>query len=187
VQQSITRLYASHGAQLIDESAPLAPNQPAHLRSAVQMEHIVRSLEQMAWVILRGGVFYGAGTGSTERLIAQARSGAMRLEGDGNQYMSPVHPQDMARAVVLAVESLPSRTTFNVVDDEPLPQREFFAAVRGMVNPDAVLLEADPSTAMPSRRCSNAKLRSCGFVPAFPTCRHGLAAQMTADQGWRER
>lgn len=187
VQQSVTRLYAPRGGLSIDESAPLAWDQPAHLRSAVQMEQIVRSLEQMSWVILRGGRLYGRGTRTTERLFAQARAGVMRLEGDGDHYISPVHPQDMARAVVLAVESLPGRTAYNVVDDEPLPQRRFFAAIRDLANPDAVLVETDPANPMPSRRCSNAKLRGCGFVPTYPTFRDGLAEMAAADQGWRAR
>lgn len=175
VQQSITRLYASNGASWIDEGSPLAEVQPAHLDSAVHMEQIVQALDELEWVILRGGYLYGAGTGTTERLVKQAVEGGMLLEGDGTQYISPLHPSDMAQAVSLALDVLPPRSLFNVVDDEPVPQLDFFARIRDLVNPAARLFRATGQSPVPSRRCTNGWLRAFGFTPTYPNCAKGLA------------
>lgn len=175
VQQSITRLYADHGDQWIDESEPLSTQVPEHLASAVEMESIVAAAD-LDVVVLRGGEFYGAGTGTTENLFALASAGELRLDGSGDHFMSPIHPADMAKAVVMAADGTLPPGVFNVVDDEPVRQRDFYAGICALVKAECRVVPDPGGPNPPSRRCSAARLRSFGFSASYPNYRVGLKA-----------
>ncbi|HST90429.1 MAG TPA: NAD(P)-dependent oxidoreductase [Ktedonobacterales bacterium] len=170
LQQSITFLYGDTGAALVDESAPLRPS--PRIQSAADMEELVRG-SALEWLILRGGSFYGPGTGREDDWRAQARAGTLPLPGDGSALLSLIHVADMARAVVLAVESAPARTIANVVDDQPVSYRALYgyiAVQAGTPEPPA----GGPPTA--SLACANARIKELlGWQPAYPTYRSGLA------------
>ncbi|CAM5198008.1 2-alkyl-3-oxoalkanoate reductase [Castellaniella defragrans] len=174
IQQGITRLYADHGESWITEDSPLADPQPAHLESTVTMEKLVRAASGLQRVILRGGQFYGAGTSTTERLLNAARSGTLRLDGDGRHFISLIQPEDMAQAVELALSTRGDLHVFNVVDNTPLTQKDFFMAIAALANPSCTIQGNDGAKRIPSRRCSNAKLSAIGFTPKYPSHMEGL-------------
>jgi nucleoside-diphosphate-sugar epimerase len=119
--------------------------------------------DRLAWCILRGGSFQGPGT-AQEGTIARLLEGTERVPCDGQSYISPVHPADMAEAVAAALERAPGGSTFNVVD-EPVRQGGYLdrlAAIVGAPPP-----ERDPTKPCPpSFRCSNAAAREVlGWTP----------------------
>ncbi len=153
VQQSIIMLYGDRGAELVDESAPLRP--ASYIQSAADMEEMVQQ-SPCEWSILRGGYFYGPGTGMDDELREAAREGTLQIPGDGSALISLIHVVDMARAVVLAMESAPPRSIYNVVDDQPVTYRG--------------------SPRRSSLAVSNGKIkRELGWWPAYPSFRSGLA------------
>ena len=81
VQQSITLLYGDSGGQLVSEEQPLAPY--PRIASAFEMEEAVRA-SSLDWVILRGGSFYGPGTGREDDWYRQAEEGTLTVPGDGS-------------------------------------------------------------------------------------------------------
>ena len=171
VQQSIAMLYGDTGRQIVDEWAPLhvAPV----IQSAADMEQMVRD-SALEWCILRGGLFYGAGAGLEDEWREAARAGALQLPGDGSDLISLIHPVDMARAVVLAVESAPPGAIYNVVDDEPASYANLYAYVAAQLGAPA------PQPGGPRLRasfgCSNTSIqRELGWQPAYPSYRSGLA------------
>lgn len=177
IQQGIVFLYAPRGEEWIDESAPLSPALSPHLISARDMEGLVAN-QGIPWTLLRGGSFYGPGTGSSERLLERARNGSLTLDGDGSHYLSPVHVEDMGQAFLLAIEHPPARTVLNVVDDQPVTQKELFGFLAQKTGgPPPVRGGEGPSP--PSLRCSNARIRKAlGFSPKYPSYREGYAAMM---------
>lgn len=171
VQQSIVMLYGDTGSVVVDESTPLQPR-PV-IQSAADMEEMVRQ-STLEWCILRGGMFYGAGAGLEDDWRQAARNGELVLPGDGSDRISLVHVVDMARAVVVAVESAPSGSVYNVVDDEPPTYAQLFAyvAAQAGVSPPA----AGGQRMRQSFACTNAKIRrELGWQPAYPSYRSGLA------------
>ena len=60
VQQSITFPYGDTGQRIVTEEQPFPS--PSNQSSTVDMEAMVRA-SSLEWVILRGGSFYGPGTG----------------------------------------------------------------------------------------------------------------------------
>lgn len=172
VQQSITFLYGDGGDQWLDESSEIKPT--PSIRSAAEMEAMVRACHDIAWTILRGGSFYGSGTKTTEQLLDSIRAGAAPIPSDRDPYISLIHATDMAAAVVAAVEAAPPSSVFNVVDGEPVRHG---ALIRYL----ATFLNAPPPRAgevtRPSLRVSNRRLSSTlGWRPQFLSYREGFQA-----------
>ncbi len=170
LQQSIIFTYGDYGQQLIDESAPLQP--APYLQSAADMEALVQA-SSLDWCILRGGLFYGPGTGRVEDWRSRAQEGRLRLPGEGDALLSLIHVVDMARAVVLAVEQAPAGSIYQVVDDEPVSYRALFGYIAAQLGAAAPTPGWSP---VASQGCSNARIKAAlGWVPAYPTYRSGLS------------
>lgn len=171
VQQSIAMILGGSD-EWRDEDAPVLGEHPVY-KSSVEMEKSVRESD-LDWRILRGGLFYGPGTGREEMYRAQLAKGELRLPGDGSAYLSLIHVADMAAATVAATLVHASRLTVNVVDDHPPTYAELFGflAAQGRTAP------AQPGgpPGMPSFRVGNqlAKQR-LGWRPFYADYRVGLA------------
>jgi nucleoside-diphosphate-sugar epimerase len=81
------------------------------------------------WLVSRGGLFYGPGTGFDDDWFARARDAKLRMPEDGNGYVSLVHIADMAAATVAAIGRWPSRQALIVADDQPAPWRDVLTYV----------------------------------------------------------
>lgn len=169
VQQSIVFLYGDQGDRVVDESTPIAA--ASNISSAADMEEQVRS-SSLDWCILRGGAFYGPGTGAEDRWREAAEAGRLRLPGDGG-FISLIQVADMARAVVLAAESAPARSIYNVVDDEPVRYRDLYGYIAAQIGAPAPEPGGGPARSL---ACSNAAIKAAlGWSPAYPSYRSGLA------------
>jgi nucleoside-diphosphate-sugar epimerase len=189
VQQSVAWIYGDGGDEWLDEGAPRAPRDrlPANIVSSVDMEEMVEA-SGVAAIVLRGGAFYAADSTQTRLLISRLRQGMMRIPGDGRQYASLIHIDDMAAAVVAATltEEPLAGEVFNVVDDEPVRFRdlvEFLAGRIGRQPPGGAprwllrlaIGKAVGDTLFSSLRVSNARAKErLGWAPRFPTFREGF-------------
>jgi nucleoside-diphosphate-sugar epimerase len=125
-------------------------------------------------LVLRGGLFYGPGTGFDDDWFARAKTGKLRLPGDGGQFVSLVHIADMARATVAAVERWPGSRTLIVADDRPARWSEVFSYVAEL----AGAAEPQPGgrIGFPSFRVRNARAREAlAWAPLYADFRAGLA------------
>jgi len=169
IQQSVAMLLAGPREVLADEDAPLQPS--PRLESARDMERTVRESD-LPWVILRGGAFYGRTSDRMEHLNRLAREGRLATPGDGGDYISLVHVEDMADAVVRAAESDLAAGVFNVVDDYPVTYRELYEFV-SQVNAAPAPAAGGPSL-FPNFRVSNARARRVlDWQPKFRDYRAG--------------
>jgi nucleoside-diphosphate-sugar epimerase len=176
LQQSIAMVGASDAA-IAGEDAVYRPDgdDPAAqaIRATQDMEAAVRD-SGLDWLILRGGLFYGPGTGFDDDWLARAAAGKLRLSGDGSGYVSLVHIADMAAATLAAVRVWPSRCALIVCDDRPIPWRDLFAHIAA----SAGAPEPAPGgrAGFPSFRMSNAKAKQVlGWSPFYADFRTGLA------------
>lgn len=176
IQQSIAMVNGA-GAEWGDEDTalPVAGTDVASaaiVAARAMEEAVVRS--PLDWLVLRGGLFYGPGTGFDDDWRARARAGKLRFPGDGTDWVSLVHIADMADATVAAVERWPSRRTLIVADDRPVQWRDLFAHV-------ATVTSADPPApggraGFPSFRVRNARARAAlAWRPFYADHRVGLA------------
>jgi nucleoside-diphosphate-sugar epimerase len=175
LQQSIAMVGAA-GDALADEdtvmSAPAAEIAAAAIDAALEMERLVRA-SGLDWAILRGGLFYGPGTGFDDDWFARAAAGKLRLPGDGSDFVSLVHIADMAAATAAALERWPSRQTLIVADDAPARWREVFGYVAELAGGAAPAEGGRPG--FPSFRVSNARAKAAlGWTPRYADFRAGL-------------
>jgi nucleoside-diphosphate-sugar epimerase len=176
LQQSIAMVNASGGDAWSDEDTVYAPSEDGLASRAIAaaraMEDAV-SRSEIDWLILRGGLFYGPGTGFDDDWFARASAGKLRLPGDGEGFVSLVHIADMAEATVAALERWPSRRALIVADDSPARWREIFSHVASVCGAG----EPKPGgvAGFPSFRVRNARAREAlDWTPCYADYRSGL-------------
>lgn len=176
IQQSIAMVHATEGDAWADEGSAAADVgdevSARAIDAALAMERAARSTG-VECLVLRGGLFYGPGTGFDDAWYARAQSGKLRLPGDGQQFVSLVHITDMAAATLAAIERWTTGTLI-VADDRPARWSEVFAyvaALAGVAPP-----EPGGRLGFPSFRVRNTRAREAlGWAPHYPDYRAGLA------------
>jgi len=116
----------------------------------------------------RGGVF--------EVLLRLVRRGLGGAIAGGAQYLSWIHDRDLVRVIELLIARDDLDGPINVCAPEPLPQREFMAALRRaqgmrvglpattwMASIGAWAMRTDPELVMKSRRVVPGRLLGAGF------------------------
>jgi 2-alkyl-3-oxoalkanoate reductase len=134
VCQSIAFAYAPAARpEVMDEEARLAFGSPPPfgdgIRAIDEMERAVLGADGLEGLVLRYGWFYGPGTFYAEdgSMAHDVRKRRFPVIGKGTGLFSFVHVDDAASATVAAVER-GAPGVYNVVDDEPAPQREWLPA-----------------------------------------------------------
>lgn len=177
VQQSIGWVAASGSAEWTDEDDVYRPSgesiSDSAIRAALTMEGTIRS-SALDWIILRGGLFYGPGTGFDDGWFARASAGKLRLPGDGSEYVSLVHIADMAAAATAAVKQWPARSVLAICDHEPVQWRTLFGFICESIGLGAPQAGGPPG--FPSFRLRNTRaVAALGWQPLYKTFREGLA------------
>lgn len=161
---------AVHGAHdrppLEDETSPAAPaDGPGRMLLAAEgafHEQVPHG------TVLRLSGLYG---GSSTRLVDTVRAGRV---DDPHRWTNRIHRVDAAAAVVhlLTMGARPDRLYLGT-DDEPAQLGEVAAYLAERIGAPAPP-RADPALGH-GKRLSNARLRSTGWAPAFPSYREGYA------------
>jgi nucleoside-diphosphate-sugar epimerase len=177
IQQSIAMVNAAGGDSWSDEDTPFAgasdETAARAIAAALAMEQSVRDSGLDA-LILRGGLFYGPGTGFDDDWFARAKAGKLRLPGDGASFVSLVHIADMADATAAAVARWPAQRTLLISDDRPVLWSEVFDYIAQLF--DAPPAQPGGRAGFPSFRVRNQRAREAlGWSPRYPDFRAGLA------------
>jgi nucleoside-diphosphate-sugar epimerase len=177
VQQSIAMVNTAGGDTWSDEDTPASGvTDDAATRAidaALAMEAAVRA-SALETLILRGGLFYGPGTGLDDDWFARAKAGKLRLPGDGEAFVSLVHIADMADATAAAITRWPRSDTLIISDDRPARWRELFAYVTDATG--APPAQPGGRLGFPSFRVRNTRAREqLDWVPRYADFRIGLA------------
>lgn len=175
LQQSIAMVNAA-GEQWADEETTFVLGEDSTasraIEAALAMEEAVRTSD-LDWLILRGGLFYGPGTGFDDEWFLRAQAGKLRLPADGTDYVSLLHIADMARATIAALERWTSRQTLIIADDEPAQWRDVFGYVAALAGAPAPA--PGGRQGFPSFRVSNRRARqTLSWAPFYTNYRVGL-------------
>jgi len=192
VAESVAFFYAPAGGWIKDEEAPLNLDAPGDFGSAAaaldDLERQVTAAEGIEGIVLRYGWLYGPGT-FFDRVGSQTEDALKRrlpIVGEGSGTFSFLHVEDAGAATVAAVER-GAPGTYNVVDDEPAPMREWvpvFCDAVGAKKPLRVPAwiarliagKAAVGSATQLRGASNAKAkRELGWQPRLASWRQGFA------------
>jgi uncharacterized protein (TIGR01777 family) len=149
-------------------------------------------------VVLRSAVVLGAAPGSAFAVLSRlVRLGLGGTQGNGRQFVSWIHETDYARAVEFLIEREELDGPFNIAAPNPLPNREFMAALRwawdvpnGLPAPSlaiklgAIFLRTEPELVLQSCRAVPGRLLDAGFDFQFP---HWPEAAEDLVRQWRNR
>ncbi|MEQ2008756.1 MAG: SDR family oxidoreductase [Limisphaerales bacterium] len=183
IHTSSTSVYAqTDGGEVTEESAaePLAETG----RLLVETENLLLAAareRKFPAVVLRVAGIYGAGRG---HLFQQFLRDEARISGDGSRLLNMIHRDDVVGAAIAALERGEPGRIYNVADDEPVSQLEFFQWMSGQLHkplpPSASAEEnAGRKRGLTNKRVSNRRLREelgCGL--RFPSFREGFAAEI---------
>lgn len=176
VQQSVAMVNASDGDTWANEDTAYEAKDDSiasrAIAASVAMEDVVRTSDR-DWIILRGGLFYGRGTGFDDEWFSRAAAGKLRVPADGSDYVSLLHISDMAAATLSALQRWPSRQALIIADDEPAQWRDVFGYIAQSI--DAAAPEPGGRQGFPSFRVSNKRAREAlGWAPFYANFRQGL-------------
>lgn len=182
--------YGSRGDEWLTEDLPVAPCYPLGDVMVEAEQAIMELVRQHHFpaMLLRVGAVYGP-----ERDFVDAvQSGTATLIGDGRNFISRIHIDDLIDALDLLASSGQLGAVYNVSDDEPTRAAEFYGEVRrrlGMVPPrvfpkDAALFAGlDPTVvgvASSSARLSNRRLKEeLGLTLRYPSFRDWLDQRLS--------
>ncbi len=182
------------GGALLDEQTPLPVTTP-YGRSKQAGERLVLESGLPA-VVVRPSHVYGPGGWFAHEIVARLRQpGRFAVVGRGDNLWDVVHVDDVATALVDALERAEPGELFHVVDDEPISCYDFIALAAqalGVGRPRRVpaalarLVAGGPAVSAVTRsaRSSNAKLkRELGWSPRFASARVGVPAAVAGLQG----
>lgn len=177
VYLSTTGVYGD--AQHVDETTPPNPKQIKE-KLRLDAEHAVANAGR-SWLVLRCPAIYGPGRGVHRAMI----EGRFRLLGDGSNWVSRIHVDDLAAHVVAGLFS-DVIGAYPVGDDEPCRSREialFCAELLGLSLPQSAAAEELHETRQSNRRVDGRAIRRLlGIELRFPTYRIGIPATLAAER-----
>ncbi len=183
--------FARQGGSIKSEEDPLDPNPPAEMATSFDalrhVESTMTSALDVRGMSLRYGFFYGPGTFISQDgpMVVQVRRRRVPVVGSGAGVWSFIHVRDVASATIAAIEG-DAVGTFNVVDDEPAPVRDWLPGLaRALCAREPLrvpawigrlfLPEHLYSMMTQIRGGSNAKFkRTFTWRPSFPSWREGF-------------
>jgi nucleoside-diphosphate-sugar epimerase len=186
--------HPSRGDEWTDETRPPTPCLLA--RGHAEMESELSTLHRekgLRLIVISPGFIYGPG-GLMGTMSTLLRAGKYRIIGDGQNYWSVVHVDDVAAAYVLALEQGAYGESFFLGDDVPLRRREMIDRLAdglGVARPKLLpswlsgLLFGFPvvEAVSASLRLKNDKAkRKLGWTPSYATFTEGLPAVLQAIQ-----
>ena len=133
-------------------------------------------------VLMRSAIIMSPDRGGPfDTLLALVRFGLGGTCGDGQQYVSWIHNQDFARAVIWLIEHEELRGPVNLAAPNPLPNAEFMRDLRSawgisvglpstewMLELGAFVLRSETELILKSRRVMPGRLLQSGFTFQFP-------------------
>ncbi|MEB3263111.1 MAG: NAD-dependent epimerase/dehydratase family protein [Synechococcus sp.] len=161
-------VYGDAAGGWVDENTPPAPRD-RHGEILLEGERLLQGLRcpGRRVCLFRLGALYGPGRELIPRL---ARVAGEVLPGDGHPHGSWIHRDDVVAALDLALQQ-GLDGLWNLVDDEPITNRELFRRVcqAGGLAPVRWDPARSPDSPPADRRISNRRLRALGLRLHHPT------------------
>lgn len=166
---SSTSVYEQNDGEWLDENAPA----PGHAPTTRILREAEDACLGAGGTVLRLAGIYGPGR--TWALRAWDRPD-FTLDGDGSRWMNMIYRDDIVSAIdhVLLTDNT---GVFNVCDDEPVQQRVFYRWLAAQTGHPEPRPGPDPDASrkrgLTSKRVSNERLQSTGWIAAYSTFREG--------------
>lgn len=208
LQASTATIYAHRFDRANDEAEGLIggrePGVPALWRKSIE---IALAWEAELWaaatpktrkVALRSALTMSPDRGGVFAVLATLSRLGLGAQGDGAQFVSWIHEDDFVAAVCFLIERTSLEGVFNLCAPEPLPNREFIAALHRAVGTKfsvsvprwaleigAWFMRTETELVLKSRRVVPRRLEENGFTFRYrewPAAAENLANQWKAEK-----
>jgi nucleoside-diphosphate-sugar epimerase len=167
---SSTSVYGQDDGSWVTEESPTLPERETG-RILLQAEEL--ALTAGGSVARLSGI-YGPGR---SMLLKKFLASEAVLEEGGHRWMNQIHREDGASALLVIGDPATPSGIFNVTDDTPVTQRELYGWMAECLNlplPPEGPLDLNRKRGVTSKRVSNGKLHSIGWVSRYPSYRDAL-------------
>src|SRR5688572_10166036 len=177
---SSTSVYAQADGSWVDESSPAEPDSPTS-QVLIDTERELISAQRtnsFPAIVLRASGIYGPYRG---HLFKQLLRGEAVIRDDGTSWINMIHVDDLAAAIAHLIDHGQPGEIYNVTDDEPVTQIDFFrwlADRLGKPLPPNAPADLNRKRGLTNKRVSNKKLKATGFNLKYPTFREGYTREM---------
>ena len=165
-----TSVYGQTDGSWVTEESPALPDRET---GCILLEAERIALAAGGGVARLSGI-YGPGRSV---LLKKFLSGDAVLEEGGHRWINQIHRDDAAAALVRLGDPAVPAGVYNVTDDTPCTQREIYgwmADFLGKPLPPEGPADLERKRGWTSKRIANARMRSTGWAPAFPSYRDAL-------------
>lgn len=181
VQESITFVYADHGAEWIREDGRLDLEFQLFSATDAEAQAARFTADGGQGVALRFGLFLDETSAHFRDALGMLRKGRVPTFGRPDAYQASIHVADAAAAVAAALTA--PAGLYNVVDDEPLTRKEHFAAAARAFGlpepkplPQAIAKLPRVRVLARSQRVANGAFKAAtGWAPRYPSAREAWA------------
>jgi nucleoside-diphosphate-sugar epimerase len=175
VYTSSTSVYGQNDGTRVDETSPTEPEAET-ARILVETEKLLLEAEGFPATILRVAGIYGPGRGYW---LKQFLNNEAKLEDKGDRFTNMVHREDVVRGIIATLERGRAQQIYNLVDDEPVSQLEFFRWLSNFTGREMPPVSDSAPTrkrGITNKKVSNRKLKSeLSYQFLYPTFREGCA------------
>lgn len=188
IQISSLAIYGNTGDMICDETTPAGSGFSPEVCVQWEKAFYASDLPSTRRVVLRTGLALARDGGALEVLANLTRLFLGGQVGNGRQYISWLHIEDMNRMVLHAIEDPTAEGIYNATGPNPVTNAEFMRALRHTLNrpwsPPAPafavhlaswLMRTEPQLALEGRRCVPKRLLDQGFEFQFPDLQTALA------------
>ncbi len=177
VYTSSTGVYGQNDGSIVTEESPIFSNTDTG-KILVSTEELITKICRaypIPAVILRVSGIYGEERGY---YFKQFINGQAVIHGNGTRFLNMIHSDDVVGAILLALEKGVIGNVYNVVDNEPVMEIDFYKGLSELLKkpmpPVIEKQETGSRLATSNKRVSNVKLREkLGYNLKYPTFREG--------------
>ena len=173
-----TSVYGQADGSWVTEDSATLPDRETG-RILLQAEQI--ALDAGGSVARLSGI-YGPGR---SHLLRRFLSGEAFLEEGGGRWMNQIHRDDGASALARLGDPDVPAGLYNVTDNTPATQKEVYgwmAEFFGKPLPPEGPADFQSKRGWSSKKISNARMRACGWTPAYPSYRDALPQLVSSIQ-----
>lgn len=184
VSASAVGFYGDCGNSLLDESAHAHAEFTHELCAAWEQAALAAEQYGVRVCLLRIGLVVGPNGGFLRRMLLPFRLGLGGRLGDGQQWMSWVHQDDVVAMIMYLLEHITLRGVFNGTAPEPVRNQEFTQLLAGVLSRPALLpvpglllelgLGEMSRLLLTGQRVLPQRLLEAGFEFKYPTLRPAL-------------
>jgi len=165
-----TSVYSQADGSWVNEESPAEPDRET---GQILLEAEKIALDSGGIVARLAGI-YGPGRSV---LLKKFLDGSALLEAGGHRWINQIHRDDGARALLALAQNEMASGVYNVSDDTPTSQREIYGWIAGFLNralPPEGPADLNRKRGWTSKRISNQRLRSVGWMPVYPSYKAAL-------------